>query len=209
VRAGSAEHLQHLPLRRGRCVGGAKSDRHRTGTKPGLEAPPHLRYFGVAGGLACRRSARQEAAGVVHHRHAHGDVADGDPVVNQLARLALAVPAVDVGRAHLELEHAGHPVLRGMPVVLRVLAVPMQVDEPRREDQPAPVDAPAALKRTRFDRGDRPAADADLAGRIEPRFRVHHPRAVDDEIEVRRLRGRRLEISAQAGHGGRGDQRQQ
>ena len=65
--------------------------------------------------------------------------ADGDAVVDGRLAFMIGVPLVHVGRAHLQLKGRGDAVQRLQTVVLRRLAVRVQVHEARRHHQPGGV----------------------------------------------------------------------
>ena len=66
----------------------------------------------------------------------------------------------------------------------------VQVDEAGGDDVAGRVDDARALERSRRHRFDHPAADADVAHGVEPRFGIHDAAVGDDQV-VRRGRGRR------------------
>ena len=63
----------------------------------------------------------------------------------------------------------------------------VEIDKSRRDDEAGRVDRCAARKWLRGNCSDAPAADADVANRIEARFRIDDPAADDHEIEILRV----------------------
>src|SRR5262245_55218101 len=181
MRASGPEHLEDFPLICRWCVRSPEANGHRAGAEPVFDASAHLRDLGVGGGAAGGRTARKEVTRVTHHRHPHGDVSNRDAVVNQLAGLALAIPPLDVSGADLELQYGRHALQRSVPIVLCVLPVTVQVDEARRDDQPARVDPLLALERLRVDRRNAPITNADVSYCVETGLRIEHAAVVDDE----------------------------
>src|SRR5690606_14650436 len=182
VPRGDAQDLEDLVTRGGGRVRGAEPDSDGPLAQAAVGAAHALGLLLRRGRLLGARAAGQELARIAEHRHAHGDVADGGAVVDELPGLALAVPRADVADADLELEPGRHAVQHRVAVILRVLAVAVQVDEPGRDDQAGRIDDPRALQRTFRDRDDAVAADADAADRVQPGLRVDHAAVGDDEV---------------------------
>jgi len=124
------------------------------------------------------------SAGIVHDRDADGDVADADPIVDQPPRLAIAIPAVDVGRSHLELECGCDAVENLTPVGLVGLLVRVEIDEAWCDDEPCCVDGVATGNGSFGDCRDFSASDTNAAYRIEAGLGIHDAPVHDDEIEA-------------------------
>ena len=60
---------------------------------------------------------------VVHHRHAHRNVAHAHAVVNERMAFAFRIPGIHVGGAGFEFERSGDSVMRLKFIVARFLAV--------------------------------------------------------------------------------------
>jgi hypothetical protein len=178
------KHLEDLPLRRRWRVSSAKADGDGASAETVFDAAANLDHFRVGRSARRRGAARKEVARILHDRHPHGNVADGDAVVDHLSRLAFAIPLIDVRGSDFELEHARHAVEHGVAIVFSILSVAVQVDEPGGDDQSLCVDAPLTLKRFRIDRDDPPAADADVPNAIDARFGINHAPVLDDKIEI-------------------------
>jgi hypothetical protein len=125
---------------------------------------------------------RHESAGIAHHRHPDFDMADADAVVDHLAGASLAVPGVDVGRTELELERSRHAVEGIEAICLGRLAVGVDVDEPRCDDEPPRIDRISAANLFGSDYGDSPVVERDIANRIEVRCRIDHASAENDVV---------------------------
>lgn len=93
-----------------------------------------------------------------------------------------AVGLVHRQGARLELERGGDPVERLQPLARDVLAVAVQVDEPRAHDEPRGVDGGGSGKGLLADLPDGTAGDPDVADRIEAGLGVDHPAAAEDEV---------------------------
>ena len=102
-------------------------------------------------GLGDGLVARQEFAGIVHDRHARGNVAGGGAEIDQRLAFALRVPGPDRVYAHLQFQRGGDAVASLEAVVLRRLSVRMQVDETGGDHQSGGVDGRAALRAGRLD----------------------------------------------------------
>ena len=100
------------------------------------------------------------------------------------------IPAIDVGRADLELERRRHAVERLKPIRLLGLPVRVKVDEARGDHESARVDDRLAGERRLGDRGNLSAADADAAHGVQARLRIDDASPDDDEVEVLRGGGR-------------------
>ena len=109
-------------------------------------------------------------------------MAHGDAEVDQRLPLPLRVPAVDVGRADLELQGRRHAVGRLQGVIGGILAVRMQVDEPGRYHEAPHVEDRPAAQVALGDGLDPTAVDADRADRVELRFRVDHTPVQKDDV---------------------------
>ena len=116
---------------------------------------------------------RPQPRPLVAHRH---------PVVDERRPAPARVPAPDREGANLELERRRHPVLRLVAAAHGILAVRVQVDEPRRHDEPGGVDDRPALQRRCGERGHRAVADPDMPHGVEPALRIDDPPAGDHQV---------------------------
>ena len=89
----------------------------------------------------------------------------------------------DRQRAGLELERGGDAVKRLHARRRQVLPVRVQVDEPRRDDEPARVEDGAPAERRRRDGRDTAVANAHRLDSVETRLRVNDPPVGEHEIE--------------------------
>src|SRR5690606_32788017 len=188
VARGHAQDLDDLVPGGGGRVGGAEPERDGALPQPAVDPAHDLRDLFGRGRLVRAGAAGQELARVAEHRHADGDVADGGAVIDELPTLALAVPGVHVPDADLQLEPGRHAVQNRVAVVLLVLAVAVEIDEPGRDDEAGGVNDPCAAQRPFRDRDDAVAADADAADRVQPGLGIDHAAVGDDEVV--RLRAR-------------------
>jgi hypothetical protein len=189
ARARGPEHLEYLPFRRRGCVRGAKADGDRASAEAILDAAAHRRHFLIGRSTARRRTGREKGPWIIHDGHANRDVSDGHAVVDELSGRTLTIPAVDIAGADFQLEDARHAVESRVAVVLRVLAVPVQVDEAGRHHEPARLDPAIPLQRRRVDGDDLPCADADVPHRVEARLGIQDAPVRDDEVQLLRLCG--------------------
>ena len=109
---------------------------------------------------------------------------DRRSVVGLGASLPAVIPSVDRPGTQLQVQ------LRRLAVADAALdgegvvgAVAMPVDEAGRHHMPRRVDSVDAADRLIGNSGDLAVFDADVTTSVEPRFRIHHPPVVDDDIE--------------------------
>ena len=127
-----------------------------------------------------RSLQRTDAAG--HRPCAGGHVGNGRAEVQDGAAGAVLEKRAGAGHAALQLQRGGDPVA-GLELVGPVgLAVGVEVDEARRNDEAGRVDYDLALQRLFGDRRDLRAADADVAGCVEARFGVDDAAAREDHV---------------------------
>ena len=170
---GLAEDLEDLEARGRRACTGfpfrrpARLGRGRPGWRSGSRR-------GERRSRAGWRHSRSPGGGrrfrVPHDGHPHRDVPDAGPEMDQGLSLAVGIEAIHVGGPDLQLERGGDAVGGAQGVVLGVLAVGVQVDEPRRHHEAVSVDRGPAAQRVHGDGGDLPRRDADV-GRHRYRFR--------------------------------------
>lgn len=134
-------------MRRQRRIGQTETDSHRTTPQSLLhlllDAGKLTRTGTSAGGIA----SRQKFACIPHYRHAHRCVSDGNAVVNRHAAFPFFVPAINVRDTDFQLKSGGYAIHGFVVVASRLSAVPMQIDEPRGDHQPAGVDRRLADQR--------------------------------------------------------------
>ena len=98
--------------------------------------------------------------------------------------LPAVVPSVDRPSTQLQVQLSclavADAALDGKGIVG---AVAMPVDEAGCHHMPRRVDGVRAADRLIGNGGDFAVFDADVATGVEPRFRIHHPPVVDDDIE--------------------------
>ena len=114
-------------------------------------------------------------------------MARGCAEVNQRAPLALREEARHVGDSDLELERRRHAVERLEPVVLRILAVRVEVDEARRDHEARGVEHGRAPQRLLRNGRDAAARNPDVADRVETGLGVHDPASLKDDLVRRGL----------------------
>ena len=204
--AGDVEHIGNLGARRLRCVGHAEA--HADGApreSPG-EARSNLDDLQRRRFLARCGSAWQEGAGVLHHHHPDGNVADARAEVDRRLPRALRVPRIDIRRADFEFERRGNAVGGLSHVVGGRLAVLVEVDEAGSDHEAARVDRRAALERRRADHADDASGDTDVPNGVRVRLGIHHAAIGDDEIERSRLWSLRQKVDDREQRGGGGEQ---
>ena len=103
--------------------------------------------------------------------------------VDQRLPFSLGVPRRDRIRAQLELERGGHAVVCHVAVVDRILAVRVEIDEARRDDESPDVDGVARRGYTRGHRDDASTSDSHGAHRVEVRLRVEHSTADEHDVD--------------------------
>ena len=139
------------------------------------------------GAITCR----QKISRVAHDSHSHRNVSDADAVVDESSRASLGVPALDIRGAHFELERRGDTVTRLIPIGLRRLAVGVKIDKAGRDDESSGVDDRATRQRVSRNRGDGPAADADIPDLVQARLWIDDAAVRDHQIEVLGVEQRR------------------
>ena len=202
---GGAKHLQDFPAGRAGRVLQSHADAERAAGEALLDLAAALGDLGIGGGAMGGVAGGQECAGVVHHAHAHGDVADGCAVVDEGLGLALIVKGVHIGHAHFELERGGHAIHGFGAVVLGVLAVRVEIDEAGGDHQAGGVDRGAACERGGGDGLDLARGDAKLADGVEAGFRIDDAAVADDEIVL--LSAERRQWPSPAGRNDTGKKR--
>jgi len=105
----------------------------------------------------------QEISRVVHHLHAHGNVADADAVVDQGFVFAGGVPVVDIVGADFELERGGDAVVGLKLIIARRLAVFVEIDEAGGDDQAFGVERGFGFQGRRGQRANFAGGDADVS----------------------------------------------
>ena len=76
--------------------------------------------------------------------HSDGTMTRRNAVVDERPAGTVAIPLIDVHGAALGVDHRGHAVHRAKAVVEAVVAVRVNLDEPRRDDKARGVDRPHA-----------------------------------------------------------------
>ena len=132
------------------------------------------------GAITCR----QKTPRVAHDSHSHRNVSDADAVVDESPSLSLGVPSIDIPGAHFQLERCGHTITRLKPIGLRRLAVGVKIDKAGRDDESCGVDDGATRKWVGRNRGDGPAADADIPDLVQARLRIDDAAVRDHQIKV-------------------------
>ena len=129
----------------------------------------------IAPRAAVERAARD-------HVHAsHGPRCREAEVDRRTPPLLAGVRAIDGRAAGFELERGRDAVARLQPPTRKRLRVAVQVDEARRDDEPADVDRRRPLERV-TNRGDAPTVDAHVASPVEPGLRIEHPPAGQHQV---------------------------
>ena len=182
---GDLEHFDDFRARRLRRVGHAEADANRpprqTARQSGLDVDQLQRGRFVAR----RRAARQERAGIFHDGHPYGNVSDRRTEIDRRLPGPGVVERVDIRRADLELERGRHAVSCFAKVIGRGLAVLMQVDKTRCDNQTACVDRGSPLQRSLADRTNHAAGDTNESNAIGVRFWIDQASVGDHEIERR------------------------
>ena len=125
----------------------------------------------------------------MHYRNPNRNVANADAVVDRSPRLSIAIPRIDLCRAHFELKGSGNAVQHLAAIGFVGLLVRVQIDEAWCDHQAGRVNLLPAGQRTVGNRRNLSSADTDAAHTIEPRFRIDDAPANDDEIKVLRRQG--------------------
>lgn len=141
----------------------AKTDGDRAALQALLEALFHLPDFSLCGGAARSFAGWQKRHGFFHRGHARGEMSGADTVIDQRFPFAFGVPTIDVASADFEFQRTRHTIERFETKVFFVLAVLVQIDETRRNDEAARVDHVAALETLARDRFDLAARYAEVA----------------------------------------------
>ena len=124
-----AEDLQDFPARRRRCVGDSHSHRQSATLQAYFDSAINLGEF-LRCSLAVRRVCnRKKSPRIVHHFHAHGNVADARAKINQRFPFPRRVPAVDVVGPSLEFQRCRHSVVCLVSIFLRCLPMFVQIDK--------------------------------------------------------------------------------
>ena len=105
-------------------------------------------------------------------------------MMNERLARAGRIPRVHVSRADFQFKHRGDPVLRLQGIILQLLPMLVQVNEPRHNHQPGNIHCRASGQRLLGQRTDDSAADADVPHRIQLGFRINHPTVVQHEVEI-------------------------
>ena len=88
-----------------------------------LDLALHLFDLGVRGGFVSGVAGGQKDAGIMHHRHARGNMTDARAIVDQRLVSALRIPLLRVVGSDFELQRSGHAVHRLEAIVLLILPV--------------------------------------------------------------------------------------
>ena len=121
-------------------------------------------------------------SGIVHHFHAHGDVADAYAEIDQRLPFPRGIPFGNIIGSGLEFQRSRHAVMGLKLIVARLLPVLVEIDESRRDDQSLGIDGRTPRQRRFGYGGDLASADADVAHSIQARLRIHHPAIGDHQI---------------------------
>ena len=119
---------------------------------------------------------------VVHDRHTSCYVAGAGSEMDERLTLSRCVPFADRRDAHFQFQSCGHAVHGFEPVGLGRLRVLVQVNESGANHKPGGIDFYLAPQCVRGNRDNLLPVNADPAHGIEPRFRVHHPAALEDDV---------------------------
>lgn len=188
VLGGEPEHLEDFPVGGGVRVCGSNSHGGGSAAETFFDEFLDLFDFNRGGGAVGGGPGGEERAGVVHDGHADRRMADGGSIVEDGFSGAGGVPGVDVRGTDLEFEGGGDSVHDLIAAGFGILAMPVEVDEARADDQASSVDGGAAGERGLADGGDFSAVDSDVAWSIEVRFGVKDAASGDDGVEGLRLR---------------------
>ena len=109
-----------------------------------VDLPGDLFNLGVGSGFVGGVAVRQKISRIMHHHHADPGMPNRHSVVDQSFAGVLVVPAVDIFSTDLKLKGSGDAVHRFHAVVFVVLAMLVEVDEARGDDQAFGVDRCAA-----------------------------------------------------------------
>jgi hypothetical protein len=110
------------------------------------------------------------------------------PEVDRRAAAARRVERGNVRHADLQVERRRDAVLHGKPIGGGIVDVGVEIDEARRDDQPARVDGLASGQRLRRHGSHEAARDADVADPVEVRLGIDDPPAPNHEVEGGLLR---------------------
>ncbi len=143
-------------------------------------------------GLVAERPASD--VDVVEELRARGQMADRRAVMNDGLPFARGEPRGDGVDANLHLERGRDAVLRLEAVTDRVLTVRVEVDEAGRHDEPGSIHHDRSLERSFADRDDGAPFDAHVPHGVEPGFRVHHPAALEDDLDREKEKRRQVHL---------------
>jgi len=126
---------------------------------------------------------------IARDRHANQRVTRAHAVVDQRLAGELVVVLAHVERALFEIEDRRGAVECAQPEERVAMLVRVQVDEARRYCFPASVDHRTAVEGLPRDRSDDAVADADVAHRVQSRFRIENAPTRDHQVVRFRKRG--------------------
>ena len=198
---GGAKHFQDFPVRRGGRVLDSQADAGGAAREALRDLAAARGDLVIRSGAMCGIAGGQEAAGILHHAHAHRNVADRSAIIDQRLSLAVVVPGIHIGDAYLHFERGGDAVHGFIAVVFGVLAVGMQIDEAGRDHQSGGIDNGAAVQGRGGKGCDFAAGNAQIANGVEAAFGIEYPTAADDQIELLSAERRQQQDEPGCAHG--------
>ena len=122
-------------------------------------------------------SHRKECAWVAHYLHPNWDVARTGSKIRQRVAFTAFVPLVDIANPDFQLQRRRHAVPGLNLVVLRVLAVGVQVDEPCRHYLACRINGVPSLQCFLRNCADLAIGNSDIPHGIHARFWIDHSSA--------------------------------
>src|SRR6185369_3332244 len=182
VFCGEAEHLDNFSVSSGGGIVDAHAFGERALPKSFLNATADGRKFFRSGGATRSVSSREKAAGVVHHFHADGNVADAGAEIDQRLPFPGGIPLRYVCYTRFQFQGRRDAIVRLELIVAGLLAMFVEIDEAGSDDQPLRVDGSLAGQRLFRNRCDFSSAQSDVAIGIEAGFGIHYAAVGNDYI---------------------------
>ena len=196
---GETEHINHFQPRCSGCVLNAHPNRQATRIEFRSQALAYRFDLFRRGRLIGGRPALGQNLGCTsvvsndlgrqrraEHRSPRRHMAGRRPVVNQRAPFLGFQKLGNIRRTDLQLKRRSYAVQRLDPLACHILAVLVQIDEARSNNQPAGMNHPPSAQRLRRNANNLPIAYADVARRIQPGLGIHHSTTLKNQIVLLR-----------------------